>query len=110
MNVRSLEYYGRLKARALEMLKYVETEDDSHLVKVEEMTQGLYTFSPPILLDGSPDSYVIHLEKEQSQLYIAIEELGISNSEELSLLRFYSLIDKKEADNIKKQQNARKHG
>lgn len=110
MNVKSLEYYGRIKERTLEVLKFVETEDEKYLENVEQMTQNLYTMTPPILLDGSQGSYIMQLEKEQSQLYFAIEEMGISNPEGLSLLKFYSLIDKKEAENLKKQQNARKHG
>ncbi len=74
------------------------------------MTQELYILTPPVLLDGSKDSYMIYLEKEQNQLYSSLEEIGIGNPEDLSLLRFYSLIDKKESDKLRSEQKQRSNG
>lgn len=110
MNVKALEYYGKLKERTLETIKYINTEDESILENIEKMTRQLYTLNSPILLDGSQNSYMIQLEKEQNQMYASLEELGIQNPENLSLLKFNSLIEKKEDDNMKAQQKSRRNG
>jgi len=104
----SIEYYGLIKEKTITMCDYMVKEEPEKLEKIEKLGLKIATYYKPNLLDGNKGSIDIEIEKEQNQLMVALEEMGISNPEKLSVLKFYSLVEKKELD--KKEKSVKQNG
>ena len=104
-------YYRALKAMTQEQLKGIESGEFNEK-KYQQFHSQITDISAPDLLDMTNESRFVQNEVEHAELYALLESKGIARPEELTLVRFYGLIQqkKKENDRIRKANKSLRNG
>lgn len=92
--VRDLQYYATIKRISIEQLRCF-SDPSREAQRFKLFKDYCHMIKPEVILGDKSSAYVRH-EKTHNELYNILEGQGISRPEEISVMRFYTLIEQKE--------------